>query len=199
MDRFLEALEEILRGITEAMSQVNPVQLEGLIDALVQARKEKRTILVVGAGRSGLVGRAFALRLMHLGFNTYVLGETINPSMTEGDLALIISGSGTTTLPVTVAEMADRLGVKVLAVTSNPDSPLGRIANHIVIIPGRGKIASEDGYHSRQILGEHASFTPMGTLFENSCMVFLDCLIAELMGRLEESEADMRRRHAAIE
>lgn len=30
-------------------------------------------------------------------------------------------------------------------------------------------------------------------------MVFLDSLIAELMDRLEESEDDMRRRHAAIE
>ena len=86
-----------------------------------------------------------------------------------------------------------------MAVTSNPESPLGKIADQAVTVPGRSKVADEDEYHSRQILGEHESLAPMGTLFENSCMVFLDCLIAELMERLEESEADMRRRHTAIE
>ena len=199
MGRFSEAADEIIKGISDAMSQLDPSQLEGFVETLVKARAEERTILVIGAGRSGLVGKAFAMRLMHLGYSTYVLGETINPSMTEGDLALVISGSGSTTLPVTVAEMAKSLRVKVLAVTSNPDSPLGRKADLTVVVPGRSKIAREDEYHSRQLLGEHESLTPMGTIFENSCMVFLDSLIAELMDRLEESEEDMRRRHAAIE
>jgi 6-phospho-3-hexuloisomerase len=199
MGRFSEAADEIIKGISDAMSQVDPSQLEGFIETLVEARREGRTLLVVGAGRSGLVGKAFAMRLMHLGYSTYVMGETINPSMTKGDLALVISGSGSTTLPVTVAEMARSLGVKVLVVTSNPDSPLGRAADLTVVVPGRSKFAREDEYHSRQLLGEHESLAPMGTIFENSCMVFLDSLIAELMDRLEESEDDMRRRHAAIE
>ena len=83
--------------------------------------------------------------------------------------------------------------------TSNHASYLGRVADLTVVVPGRSKVAREDEYHSRQLLGEHESLAPMGTIFKNSCMVFLDCLIAELMGRLEESEDDMRRRHAAIE
>ena len=199
MGRFLEAANEIIKGISDAMSQIDPSQLEGFIETFVKARREGRTILVVGAGRSGLVGKAFAMRLMHLGYSTYVMGETINPSMTKGDLALVISGSGSTTLPVTVAEMAKSIDVQILIVTSNPVSPLGRAADLTVVVPGRSKAAREDEYHSRQLLGEHESLAPMGTIFENSCMVFLDSLIAELMDRLEESEDDMRRRHAAIE
>jgi len=139
MGRFSEAADEILKGISDAMSQVDPSQLEGFIETLVNAREEERTILVVGAGRSGLVGRAFAMRLMHLGYSTYVMGETINPSMTEGDLALVISGSGSTTLPVTVAEMAKSIGVKVLVVTSNPDSPLGSMADLRWLCPGEAR------------------------------------------------------------
>jgi 6-phospho-3-hexuloisomerase len=199
MRRFSEAVGEILKGISDAMEKVDPENVEDLVNELIRAHDEGRRVMVVGAGRSSLVGRAFAMRLMHLGLNVYVLGETINPSVADGDIALVISGSGSTALPVTVAEMAKKLGVRVLAVTSNPESPLGKLADLTVVVPGRSKAAREDEYHSRQLLGEHESLTPMGTLFENSAMVFLDSLIAELMDRLGVSEDEMKRRHAAIE
>lgn len=199
MSRFAEAMDEILKGVSDALRQVDLAQVEVLIDELARSWGEGRKVLVVGAGRSSLVGRAFAMRLMHLGFDVYILGETINPALNEGDIALVISGSGSTTLPVTVAGMAKKLGVRVLAVTSNPESPLGRTADLSVVLPGRSKVAAEDEYHSRQLLGEHESLTPMGTLFENSCMVFMDSVIAELMVRLRVSEEDIRRRHAVIE
>jgi 6-phospho-3-hexuloisomerase len=199
MRRFAEAVGEIIKGISDAMEKVDPENVEDLVKELIRAHDEGRRVLVVGTGRSSLVGRAFAMRLMHLGFNVYVLGETINPSVADGDIALVISGSGSTALPVTVAEMAKKLGVRVLAVTSNPESPLGKLADLTVVVPGRSKAAREDEYHSRQLLGEHESLTPMGTLFENSSMVFLDSLIAELMDRLGVSEDEMKRRHAAIE
>jgi len=199
MRRFAEAVGEILKGISDAMEKVDPENVEDLVKELIRAHDEGRRVLVVGAGRSSLVGRAFAMRLMHLGLNVYVLGETINPSVADGDIALVISGSGSTALPVTVAEMAKKLGVRVLAVTSNPESPLGKLADLTVVVPGRSKAAREDEYHSRQLLGEHESLTPMGTLFENSAMVFLDSLIVELMDRLGVSEDEMKRRHAAIE
>jgi 6-phospho-3-hexuloisomerase len=199
MRRFSEAVGEILKGISDAMENVDPENVEDLVSELIRAHDEGRRVLVVGAGRSSLVGRAFAMRLMHLGLNVYVLGETINPSVADGDIALVISGSGSTALPVTVAELAKKLGVRVLAVTSNPESPLGKLADLTVVVPGRSIAAREDEYHSRQLLGEHESLTPMGTLFENSSMVFLDSLIAELMDRLGVSEDEMKRRHAAIE
>ncbi len=199
MSRFKEAVEEILTGISDAMGQVDQVEIEEFIEALIRAKKAAKMILLVGAGRSSLVGRAFAMRLMHLGFNVFVMGETINPAVTEGDIVLIISGSGSTTLPVTAARMAKKIGVKVLAVTSNPVSPLGKIADLKVVIHGRSIVDREDEYVSRQLLGEHESLTPMGTLFENSCMVFLDGLIANLMDRLRVSEDEMKRRHTVIE
>lgn len=199
MRRFKEAAAEIVDGVLDAIENVDPGQLDALIEDLVRVRGEGRTLLIVGAGRSSLVGRAFAMRLMHLDFNVYIMGETITPSMEEGDVALIISGSGSTRLPVTVADMARSLGVRVLAVTSNPDSQLGRVADLAVVVPGRSKAALEDEYHSRQILGQHESLTPMGTLFENACMVFLDSLIAELMERLALTERDLRDRHTKIE
>jgi len=199
MRRLVEAAEEILRGISEAIRGLDPPQVEGMLESFLIARAEGRKALVVGAGRSGLVGKAFAMRLMHLGFNIYVMGETITPAVGNGDLVLVISGSGSTTLPVTLAERGKGLGAKVIAVTSRPSSPLGAIADLVVNIPGREVMAYEREYHSRQLMGEHEPLAPMGTMFEDSCMVFLDGVIAELMARLEMSEEEMRRKHATIE
>jgi len=198
-EAFSDAAEEILRGISEAMRGLDLSQVGGMLEALLIARSERGKILVVGAGRSGLVGKAFAMRLMHLGFNIYVMGETITPAVEEGDLVVVISGSGSTTLPIAAAKMAKSLGAKVLAVTSHPTSPLGMIADLVVNVPGREMIAREDEYHSRQLLGDHEPLAPMGTMFEDSCMVFLDSIIAELISRVGVSEEAMKDKHATIE
>lgn len=189
----------ILDGIYEAIENLDPSQIESMVESLITVRKSNRKLLVVGAGRSGLVGKAFAMRLMHLGFNVYVLGETITPSVGEEDLVLIISGSGSTTLPVTVANMSKKLGAKVLAITSHGDSPIGKTADLIITIRGREIFAREDEYSTRQLMGEHESLAPMGTMFEDSCMVFLDSVIAELMSRLKITEEFMKTKHATIE
>ena len=199
METLEKAFNELTRGISKALKGLDRGQVERMIEALLEAWEAKKKVLVVGVGRSSLVGKAFAMRLMHLGFNVYVLGETITPDVGGGDLVLVVSGSGSTTLPVTVAQMARRLGAAVLAVTSRPDSPLGKTADIIVEVPGREKISEEDEYHARQLSGEHESLAPMGTMFEDTCMVFLDSVIAELMARLGLNEDALRKRHATIE
>jgi len=190
-------VNEIIEGIQKAMKTLAPEKVEKMIDFLIKAKDRK--ILVLGAGRSGLVGRAFAMRLMHLGFNVYVVGETIAPALEKNDVLFAISGSGTTTLIVASAEIAKRVGAKVVAITSYIDSPLGRLADHAVILKGRTKVARKKDYFSRQILGVHEPLAPLGTLFEASCMIFLDGVIVELMHRVGKTESEMKLRHATIE
>ncbi len=194
-----EASEEILRGITRAINAIDPGQVETLLDTLLDVKMEGRKALVLGAGRSGLVGKAFAMRLMHVGIDVYVMGETITPAIGEGDIVVIISGSGSGAMSTTAARMAKRLGSIIFAVTSYPDSELAQSSDHIVVVPGREAVAEESDYQSRQLLGEHESLAPMGTLFKDTCAVFLDGLIAELMARLEASESSMRKKHSTIE
>ncbi|NIR87001.1 6-phospho-3-hexuloisomerase [Candidatus Bathyarchaeota archaeon] len=191
------AAEEILAGAQEAVSALDSDQIEKMIQLILKARDKK--IFVVGIGRSGFVGRAFALRLMNLGFNVYFLGETITPAATEEDLIIALSGSGVTKIVLTASATAKEIGAKVVAVTSHRDSPLGKIADHVVEVKGRTKIAREEDYLARQILGEREPLSPLGSIFENNCMLFLDSLIVELMHRLGKTEEEMRRRHATIE
>ena len=194
-----EASEEILRGITRAINAIDASQVETLLDTLMDVKNEGRKALIVGAGRSGLVGKAFAMRLMHVGIDVYVMGETITPAIGEGDMVILISGSGSGAMSTTAARMAKRLGSVIFAVTSYPDSELAQTSDHVVVVPGREAVAEESDYQSRQLLGEHESLAPMGTLFEDTCAVFLDGLIAELMARLKVSEAAMREKHSTIE
>ncbi|MEM0380702.1 MAG: 6-phospho-3-hexuloisomerase [Desulfurococcaceae archaeon] len=194
-----EAMIEIINFISKLIDFISDTEKNTFIDLLLDAYKRKARVLIIGAGRSGLIGKAFAMRLLHLGFQVYVLGETIIPRIRENDLVIAISGSGRTKLIITAAEAAKVVKAKVIAITSYPDSPLAKISDLIVTVPGRTKIAEEEDYFTRQILGIHESLAPLGTLFENAVLVFLDGVIAELMNKLGKTEEDLRNEHANIE
>jgi len=193
------AAEEILAGAQKAISELDPEQVEGMIQMILDTKDRK--IFVVGMGRSGFVGRAFALRLMNLGFNVYFLGETITPAAEKDDLVIAISGTGMTKLVLSAASASKEIGTRVVAITSYADSALGQMADQLVTIKGRTKMGwpREEDYLARQILGEREPLSPLGSIFENNCMVFLDGLIVELMYRLKKNENDLKLRHATIE
>ena len=193
------AVEEILSGAKRAIDELDESQVESMIKLLLDAQEKK--IFVVGMGRSGFVGRAFALRLMNLGFNVYFLGETITPAAGKDDLVIAISGTGMTKLVVSAAGAAKDIGARVVAITSYKESQLGQLADQLVLVKGRTKMGwpREEDYLARQILGEREPLSPLGSVFENNCMVFLDGLIVELMYRMKKDENDLRSRHATIE
>ncbi len=200
VENVYKTMYSIADFIISATREIKREQLERMINTLTKVYgKPNVKILVMGAGRSGLVGRAFAMRLLHLGYTVYVLGETIVPRIGRGDIVVAISGSGRTKLIVTAAEAAKQVGATVIAITSYPDSPLARIADIVVEVPGRTKIAREEDYFARQILGIHEPLAPLGTLFEDTVMVFLDSVVVELMERLGKTEEDLRAVHANIE
>ena len=159
---FKQAYLEIATFIFRALDTIKLDEIEKFVKTIEEIYRANKKILVVGVGRSGLVGRAFAMRLRHLGARSYVVGETITPSVEEGDLLVAISGSGSTQIVVAAAEAAKRMKSKVAAITTYYDSPLG-------------------------------------TLFEDTSMVVLDAVVAELMKRLGKNESELARRHANIE
>ncbi|BAN90682.1 6-phospho-3-hexuloisomerase [Aeropyrum camini] len=194
-----KTMSEIALFIINSINEIDVGQVDRFVEELERVYREGRKVLVMGAGRSGLVGKAFAMRLLHLGFNSYVLGETIVPSVREGDLVVAISGSGRTKVIVTAAETAKQVGATVAAITTYPDSPLGGLADIVVRVPGRTKSSKMDDYFARQILGIHEPLAPLGTLFEDTTMIFLDGVIYSLMTRLGIDEEYMRNMHANVE
>lgn len=193
------AAEEIVACIKISIEELDMKSVEKLLKSLLGSKGQK--IFTVGMGRSGFVARAFALRLMNLGFNVYFLGETITPAAEKGDLLIAISGTGTTKMVLTASAAARDIGARVIAITSFPESPLGKLADLVVEVKGRTKAGTpkEKDYLTRQIMGVGEPLTPLGSIFEINSMVFLDSLIVELMHRLGSTEADMKRRHATLE
>ncbi len=157
------------------------------IDAFVRVLQPARRVFLYGRGRSGFVARAFAVRLMHLGYQTYVIGETITAPVKRDDVVILVSGSGTTYPVVMTAELGRRQGATVVAITASRDSEIARLAHVVVpIIPPEGN-------------GERARLAPLGTLFETSAWLFFDADVALLMEKLGETEASMMKRHATLE
>jgi len=188
MEKLTQKIEEQLRAIDQKS-----------IDQFVESLMNTKRIFIVGAGRSGLVAKAFGMRLMHLGFTVYVVGEVITPAINKDDLLVIVSGSGQTLSPIVAARIAKEKGVKIVSITSNPESNIGKISEVVVQIKGRHPEDAKRDYEARQLTGNHEPLTPLGTLFELSTMVFLDSIIDELMLRYQKSEAELKKLHADLE
>ena len=196
MEFMIEAIEAILGNIRDAEDYLVEEDVAKFIEIITTCDN----IFVTGAGRSGLAAKAFAMRLMHLGLSSFVVGETISPAINEGDCILAISGSGETNTIVSAAKISKNRGAKVLALTSYPESSLGQLADCVILVKGRTKVEADDeNYLKRQIKGNYTSLTPLGTAFELTSLVFLDGMVSELMNAMGKTEADLKRRHTVLE
>lgn len=176
---------QILKELGRLPQELSDEDTDKLIDRLLEAEK----IFVAGAGRSGLMARGFAIRLMHMGLYAYVVGESITPNAAAHDLLLIGSGSGSTKSLAAMAEKAKSLGAQVGLVTIMPESTIGKLADIVVKLPGVPKEAS----------GGRESIQPMGSLFEQSLLLFYDALVLRLMDRQGITADMMFQRHANLE
>ncbi|MGZ7046677.1 MAG: 6-phospho-3-hexuloisomerase [Methanobacterium sp.] len=190
-----EAIDEIIDNVKDVSRDVDNERINNMLDMLISANN----VFIIGLGRSGLVARAFAMRLMHLGISVYVVGETITPAINSNDCLLAISGSGETSFIISTAKISRKRNAKIIAVTSYEDSTLGKLSDLIIHVKGRTKIDAEKDYIKRQINGKHQPLAPLGTLFEVSTLIFLEGVIAELMNKMGKTEEDLKKRHTVLE
>ncbi len=176
-------LDQIVAEITGVIAKMDEDDIERAMPLIGKTGR----VYATGEGRSGFQARSFAMRMMHIGYTSYMMGETICPSMHEGDVLLAISGSGTTRRTVEDGEVAKKLGVKVIAVTSKPESPLAAAADAVIVVPGRVK--GEAG----------GSIQLLSSLFDQSVHIALDALCLMLSRRDNVSDADANANHANVE
>ncbi len=177
----------ICEEIADVLSAVDERSAERLIEAVLAARR----VFLAGLGRSGWVARCLAMRLMHLDRTVHVVGDATTPKIERDDLLLVCSGSGETPTILGVLDAARRVGATVAVVTACPDSTAARQANLVVHLPAPTPKA-------RQASGS-VSIQPMGSLFEQSLLVFGDALVMRLADRLGQNHQDMWQRHANLE
>ncbi|MEE8886087.1 MAG: 6-phospho-3-hexuloisomerase [Eubacteriales bacterium] len=177
----------VTKELTDTLAKVSPEEGEKLTDMILGAKK----ILLAGAGRSGFMAKAFTMRLMHMGFDAYVCGETVTPNLEKDDLFIVASGSGATGSLISMTEKAKAIGAPIATVTINPDSKIGQMADLAVKIPAPTPKAKVDK--------SFTSIQPMGSLFEQSTLLFFDSVILRLMEKKGMDSDHMFTRHANLE
>jgi 6-phospho-3-hexuloisomerase len=190
MSKYEELRDRALAELTQLLGLVEEGELLGLIDEIERAPR----IFLLGAGRSGLAVRGYAMRLMHLGFSVHVVGDVTTPSIQSSELLISVSGSGTTRGIVQVAETARRAGARLACMTTVRTSPLAQMADCCVVIPASTPKAAEN-QDSRIV----RSSQPLASLFEQGVSLLCDLQIALLKERRGESEESMMARHANLE
>lgn len=157
--------------------------------SLVSSIQMAESIFLFAAGRSGFSMRSIAMRLMHLDFKVYFVGDTTTPAIQTGDLLWVASGSGTTGSIVKAAEKAKAAGAKVIAITTNPTSMLAGICDTHILLPAAEK-EDHGGSKSKQYAG---------SLFEQALLLLGDAVFMELW-KIDGSPAEtLWKRHANME
>lgn len=184
-DDVVRNLSLVRDEIADIAAKIDERQLAAVSGPLGDANR----IFVAGAGRSGLVLRMAAMRLMHLGLDVHVAGDTTTPAIRSGDLLLVASGSGTTSGVVKAAETATEAGARIAAFTTNPDSPLARLADALVIIP-----AAQKTDHGSNLSRQYS-----GSLFEQVLFLATEALFQSLWDNADEPAEQLWLRHANLE
>jgi 6-phospho-3-hexuloisomerase len=179
-------IQTIIDELTSTVEAIDATEAKKLADAVLQANR----IFLAGDGRSCLMGKAFVMRLMHMGLDAYVVGETVTANLRGGDLLIVGSGSGETKTLFPIVEKAQQLGGTVAVVTITPTSTLARLADLVVQLSGVPKDHKASADETVQ---------PMGSLFEQTMVLFYDGLILQVMEDKQLDSQTMHGKHANLE
>lgn len=177
-------LLEINEELKHASAQVTGRQLDRFMEQIDTHDR----IFVYGTGRSGLMLKALAMRLMQMGYCAYVVGETTTPSVEKGDLLIVASASGETQSVCNAADNGKKQGADVIVITGSHESSMSKNHEPLIRIDAATKFAESE-----------ASIQPLGSLFEQMLLMVFDALILKMSRKNEKSNSQMAKRHASIE
>ncbi len=178
----MDSQQLILSRLTTILSETdksNAAQLMQLVDSAGR-------IFIGGAGRSLLVSRFFAMRLVHSGYNVSMIGEVVTPAIKAGDLLILVSGSGGTETLLPFVKKAKSVGAKLVVVSMKKSSAMADVADLTIQIGNDASFPLTQGM-------------PMGSQFELSTLIYLEAIIADNIAAKGLTEEGMRAIHANLE
>lgn len=182
--------EKILTVLEEARALLLTLDMEHLATfcEMLKSWRAKR-LFFWARGRSFLVLKGFAMRLMHLGYTVHIVGEVTCPAIQKGDVLIVASGSGRTSSVLLFAEKARHLGAFVFAFLGKKGTPLEALANASLAF------APEETQGTCQLFTDGG-----GTRFEDALWLLCDALVLALVeGGEAEAYRLMMERHANLE
>ena len=185
---FSKTYKLILSEIDRSLSGIIEAELDDLNEEILKAKK----IFVIGAGRMGLMLKAFCMRLNHLGFNAFVVGSVTCPPISSEDLLIVASSSGKTASTLVIVEKASNYDAKIFTITAELDSPVTKLSTKCLFLKGPSSLYDSNA-------NKAFSEQPMKALFEQSLLILLDSLILMLIQKTGQNIEDISKRHANLE
>jgi len=180
-------IDAILYEIGRMLENVPERTTGRFVDQILRSPR----IFVTGQGRSGLMVKAFAQRLIQMELETHASEEITTPAIARGDLLIVCSGTGETPVNLLRARIAKRVGAQVIVITARPRSTLARMARFRITLGAR--VGSEASWHATR------SIQPIRSRFEQALLIYLDAVVLDIMRRRRVREVRMTRRHANLD
>ena len=117
---------------------------ESLTRALDYMQNSKGRIIITGMGKSGHIGKKIAASLASTGTPSFFVhpAEASHGDLgmiTEDDVVIAISNSGESRELVDILNYCKRFGIKLIAITKNPESSLGKAGDVVLELPNNGE------------------------------------------------------------
>ena len=129
IDCEIEAIEELKNTLDDSLTKA--------LDLIEQA---KGRIILTGMGKSGHIAKKIAASLASTGTPSFFMhpAEASHGDLgmvTEEDVIIAISNSGESRELIDVLNYSKRFGIKLIAITKNPESSLGKAGDIVLKLP----------------------------------------------------------------
>lgn len=143
LDR-ISAIKTIDSEIDTINHLKDSVKAENLTKALDFMQDSKGRIIITGMGKSGHIGRKIAASLASTGTPSFFVhpAEASHGDLgmiTEDDVVVAISNSGESRELIDILNYCKRFGIKLIAVTKNAESSLGKAGDVVLELPNNGE------------------------------------------------------------
>lgn len=197
MNNLKKYTDRILAELTESLNSVKPESLDCLAVAVMRTHRRGGKVYGAAAGRMLFVTQGLVMRLNQIGIAANCASDTYVAPITADDLVLALTSSGTTHGVVDFGLRAkEKTGAALWMIGCNPDSPLARVADGMVLFRPAG---STRALHTVQALPPVDSIQPMNCLNEQTATLLFDALILELMSEKGINDSAMNARHFNLE
>ncbi|KFK26829.1 hypothetical protein AALP_AA8G299200 [Arabis alpina] len=172
----------------------HPPPLDILVTELAGVSRRSSCVFLHGVGREGLMLKAFAMRLFHLGLSTHLVSDMTTPPISPSDLLIASAGPGGFSTVDAICSVAKSSGARVLLLTAQPES--GSCVKHataVCYVPAQTMASDEaEEKGERRLL-------PMGSVYEGAMFVLFEMVVYKLGEVLGESPESVRSRHTNLE
>jgi 6-phospho-3-hexuloisomerase len=173
--------------IRSAVAAIDPATMQAMVEELARAAR----VVCYGVGREGLMMRALAMRLYHMGLDAHVVGDMSCPPVGPGDLLIASAGPGGFSSVNGLIGVARAAGARIACVTAEPEGTAPLASDLVFHIPAQ-TMANDQGTAATSVL-------PMGSLFEGAQYLAFELLILGLRDHLGVAPDAMRKRHTNLE